>query len=178
MKKLKYSSPFCSRHYFSEGLLPSEVRAGRRTLRQSLPYTQSDDLELVLVRRGEGTLTVNAADYPLSRGMLFCFSSSHFHKLALRRGQALELSECHVNSGVYFYIAACPYFIAENKPVPDPPFMALLDEAQTLRVEALIDQIAAEVERRDIKAGENQNCFFLLLKLFGMLEKYQITNRF
>lgn len=178
MKKLKYSSPFCSRYYFSEGLLPSEIYAGRKILRQSTPYVQHDNLELLLIRGGSGTLTVNNTEYPLSRGMLFCFSSNHFHKLTLHYGQTVETSVCNVNSGVYFYISACPYFLAQDRTVPVPPLLARLDEAQTLRVETLMNQIAQESERKDMRSGGNQSCFFLLLKLFGMLEKYQITNSF
>jgi len=171
MKKLKYSTPFCSRNYFSENLLPSEIHAGRKTIRQQLLFSQNDELELLLIRRGEGTLTVNTKEYPLSRGMLFCFSPHHFHKLSLPVGHTLEVSECHVNSGVYFYITACPYFIADEKTVPYPPLRAVLDEDHTRKVTALMDQIAAESEK-NAKVDENQNCFFLLLKLFGTLEKF------
>ena len=102
MKKLKYSTPFYSRNYFSENLLPAKVWAGRKSVQQQIPFTQHDDLELLLIRKGEGLLTVNERDYPLSRGMLFCFSPHHFHRLSLPKGHTLEVSECHVNSGVYF----------------------------------------------------------------------------
>lgn len=176
MKKLKYSSPFNSRDYFSENLLPSEVYAGRKTIRHQIPFTQHDDLELLLIRKGEGTLTVNASQFPLSRGKLFCFSPHHFHKLSLPKGHSLEVSECHVNSGVYFYITACPYYNKAGRVPPNPPLCANLDENSCLRAENLFDEIARESANKAITIGENQDCFFLLLKLFGMLEKYEITN--
>lgn len=176
MKKFKYYNPFYGRNYFSENLLPSEVFAGHKTIRQSIPFTQHDDLELLLIRQGEGTMTVNAVDYPLSRGMLFCFSPHHFHKLTLPRGHSLEVSECHVNSGVYFYITACPYFIADKQTVPYPPLLAVLDEANTHKAEALMDQISGESESKAVTIAENQNCFFLMMKLFGSLEKFALPD--
>lgn len=176
MKKFKYVNPFYGRNYFSENLLPSEVFAGHRTVRQSIPFTQHDDLELLLIRKGEGILTVNAAEYPLSRGMLFCFSPHHFHKLTLPRGHTLEVSECHVNSGVYFYITACPYFIADERTVPYPPLLARLDETHVSMAEALMDQITGESTKKTVKIAENQNCFFLMMKLFGLLEKFSVPD--
>ena len=106
--------------------------------------------------------------------MLFCFSPHHFHKLTLPRGHTLEVSECHVNSGVYFYITACPYFIADAQTVPYPPLLAILDEAHVLAAEELMDQISGESEQKAVKIAENQNCFFLLMKLFGALEKFAL----
>lgn len=170
MKKLKYSSPFYSRDYFSKNILPNSTFAGRKTVRQQIPFKQHDDLELLLIRDGTGTVTVNATQFPIQRGALFCFSPYHFHKLDVNKGETLELSECHVNSGVYFYISACPYFKAEPQELPYPPLYAELDEEHTLAVEKLIDDIEYECEKNTI--GENQTCFFLLMKLFGIMEKY------
>lgn len=176
MKKLKYTSPFNSRDYFSENLLPSGVYAGRKTLRQQIPFVQHDDLELLLVCEGEGTLTVNAQQFSLSRGDLFCFSPHHFHQFTPSKGHGLEVSECHINGGVYFYITACPYYNVDGCALPSPPLHAFLDEAQCLWAETLMDEIARESEQKTIIIGEKQGCFFLLLKLFGMLEKYKTTN--
>ena len=175
MKKLKYSTPFYSRNYFSENLLPAKVWAGRKSVQQQIPFTQHDDLELLLIRKGEGLLTVNERDYPLSRGMLFCFSPHHFHRLSLPKGHTLEVSECHVNSGVYFYITACPYFIGDDRTVPNPPLLAVLDEAHTQKAEALMDRVADECEKKSLLVAENQSVFFLLLKLFGTLEKFALS---
>ena len=86
MKKLKYSTPFYSRNYFSENLLPAKVWAGRKSVQQQIPFTQHDDLELLLIRKGEGLLTVNERDYPLSRGMLFCFSPTIFTGCPSQKG--------------------------------------------------------------------------------------------
>lgn len=172
MKKLKYSRPFNSRDYFSENLLPSEIFAGRKTVRQQIPFTQHDELELMLVRGGQGTLTVNATEFSLSQGSFFCFSPHHFHKLVPQKGSPLELSECHVNSGVYFYITACPYFGAAGKVPLYPPLHAELSPADALRTEILIDEIARECQKKTLTAMETQRCFFLLLRLFGILEKF------
>ena len=173
MKKLKYSSPFYSRDYFSKNILPNSTFAGRKTIGQQVPFKQHDDLEILLIRQGEGMVTVNATQFPIRRGALFCFSPYHFHKLDINKGEKLELSECHVNSGVYFYISACPYFKAQPQELPYPPLYAELDEEHTAQAEKLIDDIAAECEKKTIR--ENQTCFFLLMKLFGMMEKFSKT---
>ena len=170
MKKLKYSSPFYSRDYFSKNILPNSVYAGRKSIRQQIPFKQHDELELLLVRRGEGTVTVNAAQFPIRRGDMFCFSPCHFHKIDVDRSGALEVSECHINSGLYFYITACPYFQSTpDADLPYPPLHVRLDEPDTRRTELLIDDIAAESEKTDVR--DNQQCFFLLMKLFGIMER-------
>lgn len=170
MKKRKYSSPYYSRDYFSKAILPTEVYAGRKTIRQQLPYRQQDEIKFMLVRSGEGTVTVNARSYPVCRGSLFCFCSSHFHKLDMGKGDRLEVSECHVNSGVYFYISASPYYRTNTMDLHSPPVYAQLDEARTVQVTELIDQLSVLCEKTPIT--ENQPAFFLLMKLFGILEKY------
>ena len=171
MKKLKYSSPFFSRDYFSKNILPSTAFSGRKTIRQQVPFKQHDELEVLLIRRGKGTVTVNATEFPISRGDMFCFSSCHFHKIDLDRGEKLEVSECHINSGLYFYISACPYYQSTpDEDLPYPPLHVKLDETHTQKVEALIDEIAGECEREDIQ--NNQLCYFLLMKLFGIMERY------
>lgn len=175
MKKRRYSSPYLSRDYFSKDILPHTVYAGRKIIRQNIPYRQHDEIEFLLVRSGEGTVTVNAQSYPVSRGSLFCFSPSHFHKLDLGRGDRLEISECHVNAGLYFFITACPYYRADTADLPAPPLYAQLDETRTQQVTQLLDQLAAESERGPV--AESQPAFFLLIKLFGILEKYAAGNR-
>lgn len=170
MKKLKYSSPFYSRDYFSKNILPNFIFSGRKVIRQQIPFKQHDELELLLVRQGEGTVTVNATQFPISRGDMFCFSPCHFHKIDVDRGGALEVAECHLNSGLYFYISACPYFRSTpDADLPYPPLHVKLDPEHTLQAEKLIDAIAAESERVHIQ--ENQLCFFLLMKLFGIMER-------
>ena len=170
MKKSKYSSPYLAKDYFSKDILPHDVYAGRKTIRQSIPYRQHEDMELMLVRSGSGTVTVNARTYPLSRGSLFCFSPALFHKLELDKGSRLEITECHMNSGVYFYLSACPYYIAETAEIPTPPVYAQLEEPLTRQVTQLMDELGASCEKTPI--SENQPAFFLLMKLFGILEKY------
>lgn len=173
MKKHKYSSPYLAKDYFSKDILPSTVLAGRKTIRQSIPYRQHDEMEFMLVRSGTGTVTVNAHSYPVSRGSLFCFSPGQFHKLELDKGNRLEVTECHINSGMYFYISACPYYHTDMPDIPTPPIYAHLQEEGTIQVTKLIDELAAECEKTPIQ--ENQSAFFRLMKLFGILEKHAVT---
>lgn len=171
MKKLKYSTLFYSQDYFSKNILPNSIYAGRKIIRQQIPYKQHDDLEILLIRRGAGTVTVNATEYPVGPGDLFCFSPYHFHKLEVAKGQKLEVSECRVNSGVYFYISACPYFNPSRPPeLPSPRLHIKLDESHAMQAEKLIDEIGLECQKKNIQ--ENQPCFFLLMKLFGIIEQY------
>ena len=170
MKKNKYSSPYYARDYFSKDILPTEVLAGQKTIRQTVPFRRHDDLELMLVRSGEGTVTINAHSFPVSRGSLLCFNPSHFHKLEPGKGGKLEISECHINPGIYFYITACPYYKTDVEHLPSPPTLAKLDEIQTENTEDILERLANICSHGP--AEENQPLFFLLLKLFGILEKY------
>lgn len=174
MKKRKYSSPYLARDYFSKDILPTTAYAGRKVIRQNIPYRQHDEIEFVLVRSGEGTVTVNSKSYPISRGSLLCFNPNHFHKLELTKGAKLEISECHLNSGVYFYLSASPYYHSSSTELPAPPLLAQLDETRTIQVTKLIDELTVSCEKTPIH--ENQNAFFLLMKLFGILETYALTN--
>lgn len=173
MKKHKYSSPYLAKDYFSKDLLPSQLYAGRKVIRQSNLYRNHDDLELLLVRSGEAVATVNAVSYSLSRGSLLCLSPGQFHKLEMPKGSRLEISECHINAGVFFYLSACPYYCTKTEEIPTPPVYAQLNEPLTLQVTQLLDELAASCEKTPI--GENQPAFFLLMKLFGILEKYAVT---
>lgn len=173
MKKIKYSSPYLAKDYFSKDILPTAVYAGRKTVRQSIPYRQHDDIEIMLVRSGSGTVTVNAHTYPISRGSLVCCNPTQFHKLEPDKSSRLEITECHINSGVYFYLSACPYYRSDSPDVPTPPVYAQLNEAHTLQVTRLLDELGTSCEKTPI--GENQPAFFLLMKLFGILEKYAAT---
>jgi len=170
MKKRRYSSPYLSRDYFSKDILPHTVYAGRKTIRQQIPYRQHDEIQFLLVRSGHSTVTINARTYPVQRGSLLCFSPNHFHKLDLGKGSYLDISECHMNAGVYFYISACPYYHGTDAQMPMPPVYAQLNEACTQQVTLLMEQIAVECEKGPV--SENQPLFFLLMKLFGFLEKY------
>ena len=173
MKKHKYSSPYLAKDYFSKDILPTSVYAGRKTIRQSIPYRQHDDMEIMLVRSGSGTVNVNAQSYSISRGSLLCYSPTQFHKLEPDKGSRLEITECHINAGVYFYLSACPYYHSDTADVPTPPVYAQLDEERTRQVTQLLDELAASCEKTPI--GENQPAFFLLMKLFGILEKYAVA---
>lgn len=170
MKKNKYSSPYLAKDYFSKDILPAQVYAGRRVIRQNIPYRQHDEIQFLLVRVGEATVTVNAHSYHVSRGSLLCLCPGHFHKIEPHKGSKLEISECHVNSGVYFYITACPYYPSAPASIPTPALYAKLNEQLTLQVTNLIDELGASCEKTPI--SENQSAFFLLMKLFGILESY------
>lgn len=170
MKKRKYSRPYYSRDYFTQEILPNTIRVSKKSIRQTIPFRQHEDLEFLLIRSGEAMVTLNAKDYPAERGCLFCFSPTHFHKLDFSVSTPMEVSECHVNSGVYFYISACPYYESDNTKLPYPPVYARLDEERTQQTEQIIDQLAAMCEKVPIE--DNQPAFFLLMKLFGLLEMY------
>ena len=172
MKKSKYSSPYYAKEYFSKDILPSEVYAGQKIIRQSIPYRRHDEVEFMLVRSGTGTVTVNARSFPVSRGSLLCFSPSHFHKIDPHKGSPLEIGECHMNPGVYLYTTACPYYNLSADRLPTPPVLAQLDETETRRTEHLLDELAMIIDRAPVT--ENQPAFFLLMKLFGLLEKHAV----
>lgn len=172
MKKTKYSSPYYAKEYFSKDILPSDVYAGQKIIRQSIPYRRHEEIEFILVRSGAGGVTVNARSFPVSRGSLLCFSPSHFHKIAPHKGSRLEVLECHMNPGVYLYITACPYYHPSADRLPTPPVLAQLSEEETRRTEQLLDELATVIDRAPVT--ENQPAFFLLMKLFGLLEKYAV----
>ena len=174
MKKRKFSSPYYAKDYFSKDILPTNVYAGRKTIRQPVPYRRHDELEFLLIRGGAGIVTVNARSFPVQRGSLLCFSPGHFHKLELGKGSKLEISECLVNSGVYFYITACPYY-QSTAVLPTPPVYAQLDEARTEQTEKLIDNLASLCGA--VPITENQPAFFQLMKLFGLLERYAVSDQ-
>lgn len=173
MKKSRYSSPYYARDYFSKDILPTEIYAGQKTIRQTIPYRRHEDIEFMLVRSGEGTVNVNAHSFPVSRGSLLCFSPAHFHKIEPKGGK-LETAECHVNAGVYFYITACPYYHRDSDPLPAPSVYAQLDEQNTRSAEKLLDELSFVSSKGPIT--ENQPAFFLLMKLFGLLEKYAVPH--
>ena len=173
MKKRKYSSPYYSHDYFTKEILPSSFRIARKIIRQTIPYRQHNDLEFFLVHSGEGTVTINAKDYPAVRGSFFCFSPCHFHKLDFSPSHEVEVTECHVNSGVYFYVSACPYYHSGSDALPTPPVFARLDEQRTCQAEQLLSQLQTLCENSPIE--ENQQAYFLLMKLFGLLEQYAQT---
>jgi len=168
MKKSKYSSPYYAKEYFSKDILPSEIYAGQIIIRQPVPYRRHDEILFMLVRGGSGTVTVNAYSFPVSRGTLLCFSPSHFHKIAPHKGSRLEMAECHMNPGVYLYITACPYYRPSADKLPIPPVLAQLGEQETRKTEQLMEDLASVINKAPIT--ENQPAFFLLMKLFGLLE--------
>lgn len=173
MKKNKYSSPYLAKDYFSGDLLPSQLYAGRKVLRQNNIYRQHDELELMLVRSGDAVATINAVSYPLTRGSLLCLSPGYFYKVEIPKGCRLEITECHMNPGIYFYLTACPYYCKDSTDVPTPPVFAQLGEALTVQVTQMLDELAASCEKTPIT--ENQPAFFLLMKLFGILEKHAVS---
>ncbi len=169
MKKRKYTGPYLSRDYFPRDILPHTVYAGHKILRQPLPYRQQDEIMFLLVRGGTGTVTVNGRSFPAKRGSLFCFSPGHFHKIEPSKAQGLEVSECHMNTGLYFFITACPYYPAATG-VSGPPVYARLDEELTHRTARVMEDIAIQCGKSAV--SENQSLFFLLMKLFGIMERY------
>ena len=172
MKKRKYSSPYFGRDYFSRDILPHSIYAGHKTIRQSIPYRRHDEIVFLLIRDGEGTVTVNGHVYPVRRGSLFCFSPHHFHKIDVEKGHSLEVCECHMNTGLYLYVTACPYYPVRSD-VPAPPVFASLDAAGADRTDRLMEDISAQCDKGPV--SENQVLYFLLMKLFGILEHYAPT---
>ncbi len=175
MKKSKYSSPYYAKDYFSKDILPSEVYAGQKIIRQPIPYRRHEEIEFMLVRSGSGTVTVNEQSFSVGRGNLLCFSPSHFHKIEPAKGSRLEMVECHMNPGVYLFITACPYYQPSADRLPTPPVLALLNEEETRRAELLLDELATIIDRAPVT--ENQPAFFLLMKLFGLLERYAVPSK-
>ncbi|MBR4077058.1 MAG: hypothetical protein IKK17_00470, partial [Oscillospiraceae bacterium] len=96
-------------------------------------------------------------------------------KIEPKKGSRLEVGECHMNSGVYLYITACPYYLPAANHLPTPPVVARLSESETHKTELLLEELAAVIDKAPIT--ENQPAFFLLMKLFGLLEKYAVTQQ-
>ncbi len=168
MSASDYCSAYFSRDYFSNVMLPIEVEAGRRSVSSVVPFTQQEDMLLLLVRGGTGTIVVNAKQYEARRGLMMCLSPFHYHMLIPDEGSSLDLWECRYTLGASLYITACPYNALSNLDMPYAPQSAYLTESSTRMAERLLETLESS-SRRAPKADNLP--YLILIYLYGILTR-------
>lgn len=99
-----------SHNYFRQNLLPKTPQITRLTVETTLPYTQHDGVELLLVEGGRGTLYVNGLGYTLMEGSCGLLYFYHFWRAEAVPEAPLRLVSIQMSFSTYLFISASPSY--------------------------------------------------------------------
>ena len=161
-----YSVHFGLNEYFQDSMTAFEPRSYNITVTKTTPRTQLDNNLLLLVRSGTGTIRINNEVLSLKRGCFLCLGPFHNYTISPDPGKTLELSCCLMDCGAYMYILSCPYIKVKEFVVPQPPAVAHISEADTVKIEKIFETMRDNVG----PSYFNEKMRFLhLMELMGVL---------
>ena len=162
------NSNFSGAHdYFTNNVLPEEIRTHLRRIKAPTPYANNRDQVFMLVRAGTGKMVVNGIEYRLKPNTLINLGPFHRYRFIPDVGKMLEIVDSRMNSGTYVYMIANPYLKRKQFFVTsEPPVVHLTGLLAEVANDAM-DGLLAEMETKS--EDRMQLCFCYMMDLFGII---------
>ena len=111
-KNRGFTQPMTSMDYFFDDgkEQSSPIKAVPRSATMETALRQNDSTTLIFVKSGRGSISVNADEYELFRGVLMAISDYQTYKIKPLPGETLEYVECQFDYMLYLFFMANPYF--------------------------------------------------------------------
>ena len=159
-----------SSKYFSPGLLPPVIKLGCKNLSYANTLKRHNNIELLYILNGSGTIQVNGISYPVTHGNCVLLNPHHFHRLIPEKGRELKIIECHVNIGTFLYLSVSPYYTLDPIAILSDLYVILLESDAILRTESVWNRLLTSSTSTDVFS--ERLCLFLLLKIFALFSRY------
>ena len=162
--------------YFANNVLPENVHAELRRIKNPMSYTNNRDQTFFLIRAGTGTLSVNGLEYKLRPNTLINLGPFHRYRLLPSRRSELEIAEARMNSGTYMYMIANPYLKYENFSIPAQPPVVYL---KGLSAQIANDSMDGLLEEAKNKSSDGiQLCFCYMMNFLGIITDHMSKDYF
>ncbi len=162
--------------YFANNVLPENVHAELRRIKNPMSYANNRDQTFFLIRSGTGTLSVNGLEYKLRPNTLINLGPFHRYRLLPSRRSELEIAEARMNSGTYMYMIANPYLKYENFSIPSQPPVVYL---KGLWAQIANDSMNGLLNEAKNKAGDSiQLCFCYMMNFLGIITDHMSKDYF
>ena len=169
-KNRGFSQPMTSMSYIFNDDSDSTEKPIKAILRHASANTslrQNDSTTLIFVKSGHATISVNAENYDLHRGVLMAISDYQAYRIIPAPGGTLEYVECQFDYLLYLFFMANPYFNFSSPGLGPCPVYAVVDCNHIETVERLTDYLI--ISHSKGKHGERE--VLQIMELFGFLIK-------
>lgn len=141
-KLFDQTNPYTSAYYYQDNLRFLEATINTVETYQSQQPHLHDELELMLILEGRGTLHVNGLTYPARDGSMILTYPYHVHHLEVEKGTALRYQLCRFSLSMMVYLGSNKKDIQTNVSVLEyaPPLIQLEGEGRR-RVEAIFEEL-------------------------------------
>lgn len=164
------SEPYTSAHYFQDNLRVFEVfSAVEEVSRKEGPHFH-DEIEMLYLVEGNGTLTVNGVAFALEAGSMAWLLPFHVHAIEPAAKRKLKMYVCRYSLGMLIYLKVDQQHTPLSIAVLEygPPCLQLAKEEQP-QARALFEDILAENESRDL--AYELVLFSSLLRLVAIFQR-------
>lgn len=165
---LTISSSFSGAHdYFTNNVLPKEIRTHLRRVKTATPYANNRDQVFMLVRSGTGRMMVNGIEYRLKPNTLINLGPFHRYRFLPDAGKTLEIVDSRMNSGTYVYMIANPYLKMEQFYVTSEPPVVYLTG---LLADIANDSMNGLLEEMNVRSDSSTSLrFCYMMDLLGII---------
>lgn len=140
-------SPFTSAQYFQENLQFQHVRVYSETLRGETGAHLHDEIEMLFVRSGQGSLRVNGVRYPLAKGCLAWLFPFHTHTITCTEGP-LCVTTLRYSLGLLMYLNVDRQLLQSILVLEQGPPCLCLPDAEALAAAALLTEMELELSAK------------------------------
>lgn len=144
------------------------IKAVPRQASATTSLRQNDSTTLIFVKSGRGTISVNAEDYELYRGVLMAIGDYQAYRIKPNPGETLEYVECQFDYLLYLFFMSNPYFQFTSPGLGPCAVYSVVDDDHTETVERLTNYLIISHDKG--KHGESE--VLQIMELFGFLIKY------
>ena len=141
------TSPFTSAQYFQENLHFQHVQVCSETLRGETGVHLHDEIEMLFVRGGQGSLQVNGVHYPLAKGCLAWLFPFHTHAVACTEGP-LSVTTLRYSLGLLTYLNIDRQLLQSILVLEQGPPCLRLPDSETQAAAALLSDMEQELSAK------------------------------
>ena len=169
-KNRGFTQPMTSMDYFFDDgkEQSSPIKAVPRSATMETALRQNDSTTLIFVKSGRGSISVNADEYELFRGVLMAISDYQTYKIKPLPGETLEYVECQFDYMLYLFFMANPYFHFTLPGLGPCAVYAVVKGRRLETAERLTEYLVISHARG--RRGERE--VLQTMELFGFLIKY------
>lgn len=170
-KNRGFTQPMTSMSYFfndDSDQTEKPIKAVSRRTAANTSLRQNDNTTLLFIKQGHGTISVNAVDYDLRRGVLMAISDYQSYRIKPEPGETLEYVECQFDYLLYLFFMANPYFNFTSPGLGPCAVYAVIEEDHIETATRLTDYLILS----HTKGRHGEREVLQIMELFGFLIKY------
>lgn len=158
-----------SRDYFSKNLIPSVPEIQELIYYSKSALIHSEGVELLYVKNGKGTFSVNGQFYPCQKGSAILLSFYHITRILPDNGHPMQLFRCRFTLNTFLYFLANPCCSQTSFGLTEKPTAIEFEYDEQEYIEILFSELKKELSCHS--SFHDNISIYILMELIARIDR-------